>query len=63
MAAHIGDGMLLTETEVRFYNCAAPMLAEKAESGMIRKALAACYVILSEAKAQFTSSIQVRTMP
>ena len=61
VAAYIGDSMLLSEAAIRFHNCAAPMLAAKAEHGFLRKGLAACHVTLAEIKAQYASSVQVRT--
>ena len=61
VAAYIGDSMLLSEAAIRFHNCAAPLLAAKAEHGFLRKALAACHVTLAEVKAQHASSMQVRT--
>ena len=60
VAAYIGDAMLLDEGAVRFHNCAAPLLAAKANHDMLRKALAACHVALTEAKASNDASIQVR---
>ena len=51
--------MLLSEAEVCFHNCAAPLLIGKAEYGMLNKGLAACHVTLSEAKAEFALSQQV----
>ncbi len=60
VAAYIGDSMLLSEAAIRFHNCAAPLLAAKAEHGFLRKGLAACHVTLAEIKAQYASSVQVR---
>jgi hypothetical protein len=60
VAAYIGDSMLLSEAAIRFHNCAAPLLAAKAEHGFLRKALAACHVTLAEVKAQYASTVQVR---
>ena len=51
--------MLLSEAEVRFHNCAAPLLSGKADYGMLNKGLAACHITLSEAKAEFALSQQV----
>lgn len=59
VAAYIADGLLLSEAETCFYNCAAPLLAGKAECGMLQKGLAACYVTLSEAKVERAGGIQV----
>ena len=60
VAAYIGDGMLLNESAVRFQNCVAPLLAAKAETGILKKSLAACHVMLAEARAAYAASIQVR---
>lgn len=60
VAAYIGDESLLNESAIRFQNCAAPMLASKANHGLLRKALAACHVTLTETKASNAASIQVR---
>ena len=60
VAAYIRDSMLLSEAAIRFQNCAAPLLAVKAEHGFLRKALAACHVTLAEVQAQYASSVQVR---
>lgn len=59
VAAYIGDSMLLNEGATRFENCAAPLLAAKANHGLLRKALAACHVVLTETKASNAVSIQV----
>ena len=61
VAAYIGDSMLLSEAAIRFHNCVAPLLAAKAEHGFLRKGLAACHITLAEIKAQYASSVQVRT--
>ena len=60
VAAYIGDSMLLSEAAIRFHNCAAPLLAAKAEHRFLRKGLAACHVTLAEVQAQYASSVQVR---
>lgn len=59
VAAYIGDGMLVSEAAIRFHNCAAPLLAGKAEHGLLRKALAACHLTLAQVKAEYAASIQV----
>ena len=59
VAAYIGDGMLVSEAAIRFHNCAAPLLASKAEHGLLRKALAACHLTLAQVKAEYAASIQV----
>ena len=61
VAAYIGDNMLLSEAAIRFHNCAAPLLAAKAQHGFLQKGLAACHITLAEIKAQYASSVQVRT--
>ena len=59
VAAYIGDQALLNESAIRFQNCAAPLLATKANGGMISKALAACHVALTETTASNLVSFQV----
>lgn len=59
VAAYIGDLILLNEGAIRFENCAAPLLAAKANHGLLRKALAACHVALTETRASNAVDIQV----
>lgn len=51
--------MLLNESAIRFQNCAAPLLATKANHGLMGKALAACHVALTETNASSLVSFQV----
>lgn len=59
VAAYIGDGMVVSEGAARFHNCVAPLLAGRAEHGLLHKALAACRITLAEVKATYATSIQV----
>lgn len=59
VAAYIADQVLLNESAIRFQNCAAPLLATKANHGLIGKALAACHVASTETKASNLVSFQV----
>lgn len=61
VAAYIGDGTLLHESANRFHNCLAPLLAAKAQHGLLIKALAACHVMLTEAKTAYAASFQVES--
>ena len=51
--------MLLNESANRFHNCVAPLLAAKAPHGLLKKALTACHVTLTEAKTAYAASFQV----
>ncbi len=59
VAACIGDGMLVSEGAISFHDCAAPLLAARAEHGFLKKALAACHVTMAEVKAEYAASNQV----